>query len=256
MLPEIPDELISTMWRTFNDGLIKDMYPSVPANFMRNPGIENTMHTRGAEYTKDRMYWLEEYYKCNFDFLSRMLHETAVGEPYISVDRYYASDVTVGHLFHLAKYKSVTNNNIPGRGVIVEWGGGYGNMARMVKTLFPDCTYIIIDTPIMSHIQHYYLGYFTNTKMYDGEIKKGVVNIVSLNHIESLSFDADMFLSTWALNESTEACGEYVKKRNWFGAEQFLLAYLHGSYNVPLIESIGGKIVDVDFLPPNKYMMV
>jgi hypothetical protein len=199
--------------------------------------------------------WLEKHYRCDFDFLARMLHETAVGNPYISVDRYMASDVTVGHLFHLAMYRKTTGNDLPARGTIVEWGGGYGNLARMVKTIHPACTYVIIDTPILSHIQHFYLGFFTKTVIYDGTIRQGCVNLVPLNHLEQLSMDADMFISTWALNESPDACGEYLKGRNWFGASQFLLAYLHGSFNVPLIESIDGKILPVDFLPPNKYMM-
>lgn len=259
MLPIIPEEYVSPMWRTFNDSLIKDMYPDVPASFLRHPAIENTMHSRGASYTAERVSWLEKHYKCDFDFLARMLHETAVGDPYISVERYMASDVTVGHLFHLAKYRQTTGNNLPERGTIVEWGGGYGNLARMVKTIHPGCTYIIIDSPIMTSIQHFYLSFFTDARLYDGSIHAGKVNLVSLNHLEKLEFDADMFISTWAFNESTEACGEYVESRDWFNAEKYLIAYLPGSFNIPRIERLAddtdAKILPVDFLPPNKYLM-
>lgn len=255
MIPQAPDKYVSPMWRDFNAGLAKDMYPDVPSNFMRNPNIEGTMHTRGAAYTPDRVEWLEKHFRCDFDFLARMLHETAVGEPYISVDRYRASDVTVGHLFHIAKYRQATGNDLPALGTILEWGGGYGNLARMVKMIHPQCTYVIIDTPIMSYIQNYYLNYFTPTVIYNGSIVKGMVNLVPLTEVDGLDMSADMFISTWALNESTDACGELLKSRQWYGAEQFLISYLRGSYNIDTIEGIGGKILDVDFLPPNKYMV-
>lgn len=254
-LPKVQPEYIAPLWEQYTRGLVKDLYPNVPANFLRNPGIEGTMHTRGAKYTQNRIAWLEKYFRLDFDYLERMLHETAVGEPYISDERYMASDVTIGHLYHLCMYRHMTGNDLPERGTIIEWGGGYGNLARMVKMIHPGITYVIIDIPILTHVQHYYLNYHTETRIFDGTIKPGAVNLVPITSIASLDVSAQMFISTWALNESPDACGELLESKQWYGADQFLFAYLPGTHNCNLIEKQASKLFDCDGLPPNKYAM-
>lgn len=113
----------------------------------------------------------------------------------------------VNHLFHL----HTADPNLPVRidATVVEWGGGFGNTARIVNNLGID--HVIIDIPIMRELQTHYL---TGHRM----------DRCSLSHSEAATVTGDVFLAAYSLDECSEAAHDYVFDLDWFGASTILIA--------------------------------
>jgi len=113
----------------------------------------------------------------------------------------------IHHLMHLAAYALHTKRMPWEAPKIVEFGGGYGNMARILKSLNRECTYIIIDLPSMLCIQHWFLTGALGAGVVSLEpdvIVEGKINLVTLGTFisQNLAPGDRMFLSTWALTEA------------------------------------------------------
>lgn len=101
---------------------------------------------------------LEIYRDKKFFFWKKILKEDNVGFPL----RYFLYPKSSGnrihqtyHLFHFNKFEK---NNLKKIDLVFEFGGGYGNMARMFQKINPNIIYIIFDTRPVSLIQWYYLS--------------------------------------------------------------------------------------------------
>lgn len=235
---------ITPAWELYNKELEAKMHPDVPWNFMEYPSIECTMASRGATYTPYRLKYLEN--NASSGTLRYILHESCVGNPYISNEKYVTSDMMIGHAYHYYRYGECAEN----MGKVLEWGGGYGGLARLIKAFDVDdmedghiTEYTIVDTPIMSHIQKYYLSFFAPD-----------VECISLNELYKLDGrEFDTFISMFALNECPNYVGDWLLKNKWFGAKRFMFAYLPDSNNVDAICSVGGRDEPCEEIPPNRY---
>ncbi|KKP80020.1 MAG: hypothetical protein UR81_C0036G0006 [Candidatus Levybacteria bacterium GW2011_GWB1_35_5] len=93
-----------------------------------------------------------------------------------------------------------------------------------------------------------------------GKIKKGLINVLPLGYLKFHKIKADLFISTWALSESSKFSQDYVTEHDWFGAKSFLLTFQKGSKSFPYADNIGkllrekgGTIKGISFLPNNYY---
>lgn len=123
-------------------------------------------------------------------------------------------------------------------------------MARLIKRINPKITYTIIDLPSMSVIQYLYLSsILTKNKVNliiesDAEIKSGCINLVPLSYVNIAPEKCDMFVSTFALNESSPGAVNYVlHDRKLFGAKHFLLAYQGSGPLLPHSTLLGDRLV-------------
>jgi hypothetical protein len=134
-------------------------------------------------------------------------------------------------LYHLARYERSTGWSIGDAKTVVEFGGGYGNLARVFCNLGNLTRYAILDLPLFSCIQYVYLSTLFGTdhvRLMDGAgegIEERKIQLIPLPFLDRLVVEGDLFLSTWALSESTKQAYSYVKSRNWFGSKNILLAY-------------------------------
>jgi len=77
--------------------------------------------------------------------------------------------------------------------------------------------------------------------------------------LDKFSLNGDLFISTWAITESSKYSQDYVIKLNWFNCNHILLNYYSKSTEFPnyLIHKIEKDkefiIENIDFLPDNKY---
>ena len=56
-------------------------------------------------------------------------------------------------------------------------------------------------------------------------LKKGRINLLPVSLLHRHWLAPDLFLSTWALSESSRHAQEHVVQRGWFGARRLLLGY-------------------------------
>lgn len=206
----------------------------LPFSFLRNQMLKHTMF---AHLPKSATMIEKGYLKKNFDdsFLKMILKEHSTGKPILNDFEFRSSGNSIHHLFHLAKFYTENNQEISTIDHIIEYGGGYGNMARIAKNINQHCTYTIIDIPIFSYIQLVYLRTVLgkdNVVLFEdtNEIQPGKVNIIPL-HIPLLKalatsdYTPNIFVSTWALSESNKKTQEMVLGFDYFKARSLLLAY-------------------------------
>lgn len=111
-------------------------------------------------------------------------------------------------------------------GYLVEWGGGYGNMARLAS-LFPErVDHVVIDTPVMLGLQRAYLesqGVPARVVGVDN-FQRGVeLCPTGLTHWLD-KVEVDTFIGTFSVSECTRACHDHLIEKDWFGAKTVFLA--------------------------------
>ena len=233
-LPKLADtkfaEFEHPQWRIFSDTLQRYFLSEFSAGFLRHPLIRRTMFlAKGGAWQSAQLGFLRS--RRSDAELEQLLRETMLGRPLITERDMLTSHNTIHHLYHLTKYEDRTLRSIDQFGSVVEFGGGYGNMARLVRKLSPAVRYTIVDLPLFSCIQYVYLATLLGKDAVNlareprAVIREGMINLVPTPYIDMVPDDAGLFLSTWALSECTAAAQEYVASRNFFGASGLLLAY-------------------------------
>lgn len=254
------------LWKSFNTKLEKSLLPLPPFSFLNDPTIMVSMFaTAGGKWMKKELNFLEE--KISKKTLKEILEEDYVGEPLLLNSSYLTSHTVIHHLYHLVKFIDVTKIKLENINTIVEWGGGYGSLIRILKKInSKKTTYIIVDTSFFSCLQWLYLTTIFGEKEVNlllspkDKIKKDKINLLPLPFLKNHKINTDLFISTWALSESSKYSQDFVLKSNWFGAKHLLLAYQDnptGLFNPSRIGELakdkGAIIEDMEFLPGNHY---
>lgn len=142
------------------------------------------------------------------------------------------SSSTLGHLFYAARTTDLMDDEPK---VILEFGGGYGNLARIYKSFFPKCTYIIIDLPEVLALQYFFLKETLpskNIRMHTHNpesYEEGTIHLIPAHFLKDVHIVCNLFVSTFALSEASETAQNIVKMKNFFNAETVYIAgQLHG----------------------------
>jgi hypothetical protein len=247
-------------WAERNAELERDLLPLPPPDFLRHPAIRYQMFV-------DHRVLADElpYVRANLAD-EALLAEDPVGAPptvSTSDSGIQTSSNTVHQLYHLLRYEEATGRRIREAGTIVEWGGGFGSLMRLVVRMHggePTC--IVIDTPIFSALQWLYLSAVLGEDRVvlheAGPVRPdgGRVNIVPIGLVKDMVVEADMFISNWALNESTPAAQHDVVARRWFGAHTLLLAMHAGDPLTDVAIALGARAVPLGtFMPGQQYLV-
>jgi len=224
-------------WQSHISTLRKCFSQNLPVGFLRNPIISAQMvATASPSVTREKISLIESVWPA--DRVSTIIREDYIGLPRIANFKYLTSGVRIHHAYHLASYKTTVGKSFESFGNIVEWGGGYGDMARLIRRLNAECTYTIIDLPELSALQYIYLHTLLGDDVNlitseNRQVKHGKVNIVPVGRIMNgeTILSAQAFLSTWAITESPPDAQEFISKNAFFGARSVLLAYHNDSHN-------------------------
>lgn len=194
--------------------------------FLENPIIRHTMFADDPDPT-----WINQQlsYVINHfgDDAYDLLDEPTFGCPRqreleFKNIKLKVSHNTVHHLYHIARWRESVDTGIARQSAIVEWGGGYGNMARLFSKIYPDTFYLIIDMDFMSGLQQFYLKNTLSDYQYSQNL--GFCSVDSAdNYLANKS--VDLFVSTWALSECTKAAHEYVVDKGFYSAKHLLMAH-------------------------------
>jgi len=260
-------DFVTTPWWNINVEIEKVFLPSPPFNFLRNSVIQRTMFVMaGSKWLNKELSFLQKRYSKMK--LRSLLIEDYVGDPLLLNSEYITSHNSIHHLYHLVRYSQRAKCNLNGIRVVVDWGGGYGNMAKIFKRLVGsnNLTFIIIDIPIFSCLQWLYLATVLGEETVhllqtpEDNVRVGKVNLLPVCFVSRYNITADLFISTWGLSESSVYTQDYVIASNWFRAKHILLAYQDSCKELPyadrigkLAEGSGAVIEDIKFLPGNHY---
>jgi putative sugar O-methyltransferase len=218
-------------WLQSRNHIKKLIEGPVNENFLFDPVIGNAMvrHGRSAMQEYEILY-LKNCLGDETKALLEKFKETEFGHITQEISEYNCSTNSLGHLYYAARLLESSHNQIKIK-KIVEFGSGFGNLARVIKMIKPDVTLILIDFPELLALQHLYLSStLTNPEIIahtkaPTSLKMGAIHLIPVFLIKDLTIDADCFISTFALSESTEHLQKIIFEKKFFDAS---ICYIAG----------------------------
>ncbi|KKQ75735.1 MAG: hypothetical protein US96_C0005G0008 [Candidatus Woesebacteria bacterium GW2011_GWB1_38_5b] len=176
-----------------------------PTDFLQSDVVRNTMFVGNTPFTFKEFGYLKSK---NWNRWKKAVVETNVipREPFILYPK--TSGNSVHHAYHLAKFENSTKHNIENSDLILEFGGGYGNMCRIIHNLNFNGKYIIFDLPPFSALQTFYLKTNNITAVFnDPKADSQVYCLSSIPKLRSVlkrfrGYKNKTFIATWSLSES------------------------------------------------------
>ncbi len=212
--------------------------------FLRSSKIQSIMTVgNNCDGLGGELSFCERFYSSKF--LRQILEEDCVGNAVISNFKYMTSQTRIHHLYHLLKFQEKTDRKLDTLIDVIEWGGGYGDMARLLRNLNSTITCTIIDLPLFSCIQWIYLGSILSKEQInlirckEDKIERNKINLLPLCFLESCNPKSEMFIATWSLSESSDYAIDYVKLSDFFNAKHFLIAYQENNKSFPKAGRVG-----------------
>ena len=179
-----------------------------PREFLRWDIIRSTMFVDNPFYVWKELKYLKNHPDWNLCWRGAT-QESHVGHPVPYLFRPRSSGNLIHHAYHLARFEEKTGKKIRDMKEILEFGGGYGSMCRLIHQLGFTGKYIIFDLPFLSALQSYYLR-STGIPLLPVEAFRtsniGVTCIEDLHHLRALISHGfarcdSMFIATWSLSE-------------------------------------------------------
>ena len=248
-------------WEGEAEKLEAAFLPEPPSEFLRHPALQWNMVSDSPQVLAAELPELERAYDA--EHLLSVLEEDLVGGPVLGVAKYHTTPNSVHHAYHIHRFVDTTGCVLGDVDSVVEWGGGYGSLAKIfLRWAQRPMTYTIIDIPLMSAVQWLYLSCVLGPDRVkfvdsaDTRIEEGHVNILPVGLAEERAPDAELMVSTWALGESSRRAYELVLERNWFGARRLFLGYADSDELFPdggtvgeMAKARGATLHQIAFLP-------
>ena len=212
---------VKSEWVNFENQVVES-----DVNFLRQPSILHTMfQSDGPLFTREYNYLKENHNH----YLQKFNNPTEYGSPFLfsfGDEKYNPNDIH--HLYHLCRYEDAIGK-IETPLNILEWGGGYGNMCKVIRIVYGELieSYTIVDLPKFTKLAERYV---TNTcDDWDGHHHYSVEDF-------ELSSEYNMFISTWALSESPSTWTDYLTSNSFFGVDRFLISLHQCGDHIPFME--------------------
>lgn len=199
-------------WISNDDRLCQRILTSDPVDFLKWDVIARTMVVGNADFVPEELAFLQALpdWKTRWE---KALNESSVGSPDLFPGFPSSSGNLIHLAYHLANYEKKTGIRIPDSPFVLEFGGGYGGMCRLVHNLGFKGKYVIFDLPPLSALQRFFLK--MNGISADHEVgsswKAGTVLCSSdFGQLKAvLAAQPDLgsasFIATWSLSESPVA---------------------------------------------------
>jgi len=211
------------LWSEFCARLEEHAESDDPMGFLKWPVVESTMNVI-ASYVDLELDHLQSH-PAYRSFWRSGLRETSVGGPTPYWRLPWSSGNTIHHAYHLCRFSEATQARFEDLRFVFEFGGGYGNLCRLLFKLGFKGHYVIFDLPHFSALQRFYLDAVGLTGNASARPIGGQVTCVSrvdeaARILQSAKPNDDsLFIGTWSLSETPLA------GRNWI--EQYLVRFSH-----------------------------
>lgn len=196
-----------TLWETKRADLRDLLAKADPARFMRWPPVRTTMVKRGhrpvtveLRHMRRRPDWSIRWRPA--------LRELTLGRPRPFPRLPTTSGNSLHLAYHLCRFEEATGVRPETVTFVLEFGGGYGGMCRLLHRLGFRGVYAIFDLPEVSALQRFYLSHANvpvGTWAGNG-FRDGVVTISVLDDLPRVIAmrppGSALFIATWSLGET------------------------------------------------------
>lgn len=171
-------------WSIKRQELLNDILTKDISTFLTWNVMTETM------YVHNSSYGVVEYNAVLMSSMRKYLKASPIGSPAPSNFNKESCPNHIHILYHLQAYESNTYGKVGNYNSFVEFGGGYGCMARAIKTINPNAHYTIFDFPEFNLIQKYFLE------------QNGITDVEFVSDFDDVPTETDMLIATWSLSES------------------------------------------------------
>jgi hypothetical protein len=137
----------------------------------------------------------------------------------------------LGHLYIASLIYNILKENKINYSSIVELGGGFGGLMSILIREFPSIEFKIFDIVDILPLQWMYLNIVCRGDV--GEPKFNFNNFKDITEIASDSAKNSLFISNWALTESTEKLQKFAIQTKFFGASSAIICCEDNNINHP-----------------------
>lgn len=219
----LPAELVHPLWEDARRGFAELVLGGVPPDFLSHQLVRHMLYRTGfGELEQIELDYLEA---APAALRRRCLayREPWAGAPARDGRRPFAGSVSaLNKLYYFVRIAE----RIPLERVrtIVDFGGGYGLMCHVLQELVqPRPTVAIVDLPELLALQYVVLetaaaGPVVAHTVPPVELRPGAANLVPVQLLSGSGITCDLFVSTFALSETTPALQRVVAASGFLGA--------------------------------------
>jgi len=177
-----------------------------PRAFLRWDPIVYTMYVGDTLCIREELKHLKRSSKWNIRWKT-LIEESPAGNPRRSALYPRSSGNVIHHAYHLCRLEEKTGVDIGDLELVVEFGGGYGSMCRLIHKIGFRGRYVILDLPEFSALQRFYLQLVDVPvcPIYSSD-GNGVVTVSDVQVIEKyiprLFAGESAFIATWSISEA------------------------------------------------------
>ena len=241
-------------WAANQAKLRRLVFTRDPRAFLTWDVIARTMFVPFARYVPIELAFLQQ--RSDWSRWRNAIRERWAGFPFPYPLYPLSSANAIHHAYHLSRLEVHTGLRVDTFRTICEFGGGYGSMCRIARSLGFSGQYLILDLPEFSALQQYYLG----------AVSADVVTISDPGQLSSTAERCDhlcLFIATWSLSESPAHLRQQILD-SISGFDAFLIAYqdrFGEQDNKAFFGSLPSKLREISWetrpvahLPGNSYL--
>ncbi|BDC34784.1 hypothetical protein Noda2021_07420 [Candidatus Dependentiae bacterium Noda2021] len=221
------------IWKSTKAEIKTILLGSTDRYFARHYCVWNTMVRRGMSPVQAyEILFLKDCISPSTKSLLARYHEPDFLGLEKTCREFNCSTNALGHLFYAAKvFEQWPHETIQS---IVELGSGYGNLASMFKQIKPEATIFLIDLPELLALQYFFLKATQDAPVImhsrvPEKFEESAIHLIPVYLLPQLTLKADLFISTFALSESSAYTQEMVVAKKFFDAQYcYISGQLHG----------------------------
>ena len=202
----VSDMSISDTWGKFCIELQHQVNSSDPREFLQWPVIRKSMFVSNPRYIRKEL----DFLKSRDDWKTRWrlgIRESPIGRPRPYPRYLRSSGNLIHHAYSLARFESFSGVKVRDLGLVYEFGGGYGSMARLVWQLGFQGHYVIHDLPPFSALQRFYLESIGWQEVEENRGERQWALVSTVEHARKVlkgegARKPKLFIATWSLSES------------------------------------------------------
>jgi hypothetical protein len=143
-------------WQEYCKRLLELALRSDPRDFLTWDVIRTTMFVGNENYVIDELNFLKRSPQWK-ERWRRAIVEVPVGRPRRFLLYPQSSGNLIHQAYHIARFEQEMSYRVEDAKYVLEFGGGYGSMCRLLFTLGFSGKYVLLDLPPFSELQKLYL---------------------------------------------------------------------------------------------------
>jgi hypothetical protein len=169
-----------------------------PRDFLNWDVIRSTMFVAEEPYVATELGYLAQHDEWE-DRWEPAIQEWRAGNPQPFTQFRSSSGNLIHHAYHVARFEDATGVRVDELDLVVEFGGGYGSMRRLLNNLGFRGLYVIHDLPEFTMLQDYFLqlgGMEPDSTTFTTELEQ-LSDVVAGDHSSR-----SLLIGTWSISEA------------------------------------------------------